>query len=526
MPSKNNGHSGNGSGVYPIAPQFVIPDSRRFSSTQKRSNQLNGKRFENVRCLDSESTEQEAVEFRQFLDGTLVELVRDPSKPRLRFLVWKNGRTGIQDNFQQADRLFVPPVVDPSLMSAVRLPTALMPHGGLEDLLRRVQECISTYVDLEPQDVRLSTNIILHSWFADCSTVTPYLWVTGPSGAGKTTLLRLLHCLCRRAVLANDLTPASLYLLPSTMMPTLLIDEFDPGSRGQDRDLLRFLRSGSTQGGSVYRAGKPYPTFCAKVISSRPGPTDGALASRAVLISMLPTHRSLPELDLATQEKIGEEFQGQFLDFRLQNYSRISTKVTIEMPDFTPRMRDLARALAAPLRGHRQLEQQLLDDLLSLNEEAKLSRHSEPEWAVATALFQECHCTTGSLTVGTLTETVNEVLGRIGESYALKPRAVGDVLRSLRLQTHKLGNLGRGLRITQQLTEQVHRLGRDLGIKRSDILSHQAVDAGYAGAPCKLCDDYGLLIQEDGTKLRTVDLFKTRRQKGRVGTGLYGTHIR
>ena len=127
-------------------------------------------------------------------------------------------------------------------------------------------------------------------------------------------------------------------------MPTLLIDEFDTGSRGH-RDLLRLLRSGSTQGGSVYRAGKPYSTFCPKVISSRQGPTDGALASRAILISMLPTHQFPPELDAATQEKIGREFQGQFLDYRLQNYSRISTKINREMPDFTPRMRDLARAL-------------------------------------------------------------------------------------------------------------------------------------------------------------------------------------
>jgi hypothetical protein len=409
MHNKNHGHNGHGSIANSITPQFVMTDGRRLSNKQGRSNGLNGKRFESVRP-DLERTEQEEVSFRQFPDGTLVELVRDPSRPRPRLLVWKNGRAEIQDYYQQADRLFVPPPIDPSLTSAVRLPTALVPHGSLEDLLRRVQECISTYVDLELQDVRLSTNIILHSWFADCSTVTPYLWVTGPSGAGKTTLLRLLHCLCRRAVLANDVSPASLYLLPSAVMPTLLIDEFDPGSRGQHRQLLKFLRSGSTQGGWILRAGRPYSTFCPKVIASRPGPTDTALASRSVSISMLPTLRSLPELDSATQEKISKEFQGQFLDFRLQNYSRIATNVTLEMPDFTPRMRDLARALAAPVRGHPQLEQQLLDDLESLNEEAKLSRHSEPEWVVATALFQECHCTTGSLTVGSLTGTVNEIL--------------------------------------------------------------------------------------------------------------------
>lgn len=219
MHNKNNGHN---SGLYPITAQFVVPDGRLFSGKQKASTRLNGKRFENVQGLASESIEQEVVAFRQFPDGTLVELVRDPSKLRLRFLVWKNGTAGIQDNFQQADRLFVPPSVDPSLISVVRFPTALSPRGSLEDLLQRVQECVSTYVDLEPQDVRLCTNLILHSWFADRWTVTPYLWVTGPCSAGKTTLLRLLHCLCRRAVLASDLSLASLYLLPSTLMPTLL----------------------------------------------------------------------------------------------------------------------------------------------------------------------------------------------------------------------------------------------------------------------------------------------------------------
>jgi hypothetical protein len=111
---------------------------------------------------------------------------------------------------------------------------------------------------------------------------------------------------------------------------------------------------------------------------------------------------------------------------------------------------------------------------------------------------------------------VNEILSRIGETYALQPRAVGDVLRSLRLQTCKLGNIGRGLRTTRQFTEQVHRLASDLGIKKSDIFSHLTVDAGYAGMPCTLFRDYGLVVQEDGKELRTVDPFKKLRERKRV----------
>jgi hypothetical protein len=78
---------------------------------------------------------------------------------------------------------------------------------------------------------------------------------------------------------------------------------------------------------------------------------------------MLPTRRSLPELDLASQDQIGNEFQSRFLDYRLQNYSTISTTIAFEMPNFTSGMKDCVRALAVPLLGHRQFERQLLDDL-------------------------------------------------------------------------------------------------------------------------------------------------------------------
>src|SRR5450755_1061582 len=130
-----------------MAPQVVIPAGSRFPSRQEPSNGSNGKRFQDARRLDSEGTEPEAVAFRRFPDGTLLDLVHDSSKPRLRFLVWRDGRARIEDSFHEAGHLFVPPHLDPSLMSAVRLPTELIPQGGLEDLLRRVQECISTYVD-------------------------------------------------------------------------------------------------------------------------------------------------------------------------------------------------------------------------------------------------------------------------------------------------------------------------------------------------------------------------------------------
>jgi hypothetical protein len=149
-----------------------------------------------------------------------------------------------------------------------------------------------------------------------------------------------------------------------------------------------------------------------------------------------------------------------------------------------------------------------------------LARHDEREWVVATALYRDCH-RGGALKVGTLTDTVNNGPLERSETYLLTARAVGEVLRSLGLPTEKLGNQGRGLRLTTALVSRIHRLARDLGIKHSDILSSITVDAGYAAFECSLCQELGLMVCDDGRELRVGNPYN--RQPGR---GLYGSKVR
>ncbi len=449
----------------------------------------------------------EEVQFRDFGANGMLELIKDRFEPhRARLLHWIGGRGAISDTFCQGGTTFSPISLEPSLLEALRLPASVA--RAVDDarkLLDEISACFCRYADVGKEQARIITNFVLYSWFQDGLRVAPYLSIIGPYECGKTTILALLHSLCRRAINVSDFTPVALYELPSMVMPTLLIDEFDESGRSsRQRDITRLLRTGTTQGDHAFRARRMFKTFCAKVIASRQVPADAALASRMVTVSLRPSKKSLPPLDTETLEEIAAEFQPRLLGYRLRNYYAVTRYFGTEVPDFTPRMKDLGRALAAPLLGDAELRRELFSALSVHDEEARLNRYSEPEWAVAVALYSESHRGGSHLTVGELASTVNDVLFENGETLALFPRAVGAVVRSLGLRTEQLGSQGRGFRLTKSFRLKVHELARDLGVRRSDILPWITVESGYGGYPCPVCEELGLMVDNNNNPLRCI----------------------
>ena len=509
----HNGHNGGAALQGPTAPLIVLPDGGTHTPREK----LNSHETFDTSAKKESRPEPEPLEFRAFPDGTLVDIVRDaasPEKPSL--LISKAGTITFQQEFRYGGRVFVPRQVEPSLFAAIRLPSGIGIGSArsAREIFCELKECLSTYVDVAQDQQHLLVAFLMSTWFQDVLPVAPYLWVTGPYGSGKTTLLRIMERICRRAVLVGDITSAALYMLPSAFVPTLIIDEFEMSRDARNRDIRHFLRMGSTRGGRAVRNSKIFETFCAKIISSREIPQDAALASRAIFVSMLPSIKSIPHLSDSRLDRIAEKFQPLLLGYRLENYHRVADGTPASVPDFTARMKGLARTLAAPLLGDEWCESQLLKVAAIQDHEAKIDRYAEPEWAIMAALYKESH-KSGALTMGTLSFSVNDVLAENGESYALSPRRVGEIVRSFGLATEQLGNRGRGLRLTRATVRRIHALARQLGLKRSDLLDYATVDDGYGGPPCALCEEFGLMVREDGTHLKCVNLIPRPR------TGLY-----
>lgn len=281
------------------------------------------------------------TEFVRFADGALADLVRDASGDP-RFVVVRDGEVSFHRTLKNEDVTLVPPKIEPSILAGVCLPASVGASCSAAELLNDLNQVLGAYVGLDPPDRKLAAYITLSSWVSDLLHVVPYLWIIGPSECGKTTLVRLLSVLCRRGILAADISSAGLYSVIDSLRPTILIDDFEYAVDSRTRDLLRLLRNGSTAGLRVYRATRAYQLFGPKIISSRQAPSDAALKSRGLVVVARPASGDLSVLTNNALEAVQHRLQPKLLGFRLRNYLCLMDQNSRSLPSgLTPRTRNL-----------------------------------------------------------------------------------------------------------------------------------------------------------------------------------------
>ena len=359
-------------------------------------------------------------------------------------------------------------------------------------------------MDITSEDCFLVTAFILATWFADRSSVAPYLSICGLPESGKTTLLRLLYCLCRRAIHASVITPASLYRLTAGVHPTFLIDEEDFAKDRASRDLQRLLRGGNRQGSRVLTNGRAFENFGPKAIASRVPQEDVALNSRTINIVMTPSDRDV-HLDLEAEEKLSDTMQPALEMFRLLHYSKVTASEHPGFQKLPPRLRDNARALGAPMLGNQKLLERLAGALESQADSMQFDRFNELEWVVMLALYSLYHVANGDLYVNDLTKETARILGENGEKRLYSAHRIGRILnKSLRFRTRRRGG-GYRLELTVALGRKIHSQAKAMGFRRADILHWMNVRSELAGDPCSLCSEFGLMMDHDGRRLLTFD---------------------
>jgi hypothetical protein len=454
-----------------------------------------------------EATETAVVlretEFLILPDGRMIDLIKDHDHGILKFLVWDDGKMHVARHVDHQGLRLVVPSLDATVISALRLPTVTKPCPPIRELFFQIRNVLETYVEITAEAAFLVAAFILSTWFADRFWIVPYLSICGLPESGKTTLLRILHCLCRRGIHAAAITRASIYRL-SQVRPTLLIDEAEFTGDRTSRDLQCLLRGGNRQGARVLANGKAFENFGPKVLASRVSSNDAALNSRTINITMVPSDRDMPPLGPEEENELSDTLQGTLQTFRFSHYAKIAASQDVRFLSFPRRLRDMARALAAGLLGDNELLESLARALESQVQFSKFDRFSEPEWVVMLAVFGLYHFGASNGYVHGVTDEVNRILHENGERHSYTPKMVGRILNtSLGFSTHRRGE-GYSFDLLAA-GRQIHRQAKAMGLTRSDTENSISVKSAIVGQPCDFCSEFGLMVDHEGRKMRTMD---------------------
>jgi putative DNA primase/helicase len=119
-------------------------------------------------------------------------------------------------------------------------------------LLEELQATFDRYLVLPKGAAQVLALWTLHTYLPESFDHTPYLAITSPTKrSGKTTTVHTVKAHVRRALAADDVSPAALFRVIEKEGPTLLIDEVDRVPR--DSDIWCILNSGHARGGRVLR---------------------------------------------------------------------------------------------------------------------------------------------------------------------------------------------------------------------------------------------------------------------------------
>ena len=296
-------------------PAIQVPDSNRSATSAGP---------EAPTTPESRDVPITETDFAELSDGTLLELVQDPTDPGQRcFAVWRNGEICFLNRLEQDGRVFVPPAENSEILDHIRLPRGAASYKSAQEILSGLESLISQCIAVDEKYVPVLANFVLSTWFVDRFLVAPYLSVVGLPQSGKTTLLRLLNLVCRRSLLVADISSASFYWACAKFMATILIDE--TGTAGNNRALRHMLRSGTTRDVLAIRRDSGFHSYGAKVVSWLEPPDDLPLNSRCILIPMFESKGvTLLEIGNTQIRQLADSLQAQLLRFPLDNFKNTS----------------------------------------------------------------------------------------------------------------------------------------------------------------------------------------------------------
>lgn len=403
---------------------------------------------EMVTAKKAKKNESEEVRESSFLTLGHILYEQIVSEGQTAFIEYSatSGEVRTVTHVMQGDVKVVPLSSEEIALGAVRLPSGVVEYGDTLSLLQEVESHIYRYLDVSDSFRKFASYYILLSWLYDRFNTLPYLRFIGDTGCGKSRALDICGGLCYKATSASGcITPAPIYRMLKRWAGTIILDEADLQNSDEYHEVTKILNCGFERNRPVIRAVKDnpdklqiLPTFGPKVFATRRRFKDAALEARCLTEIMQETTREdIPAILNDAFYKEQGQLRNKLLLFRFRNYDKINADngTPLELKGIEPRLKQISSCFANLFAG----QPEVLSDY-----HAFISHHQREliEQRANTTIGQvveKLMALVESHTIDTFdsldTTLIPVSAGDIAESLNMTPQAVGQILKTLGLQT-------------------------------------------------------------------------------------------
>lgn len=386
-----------------------------------------------------------------FDDGTLVDLLYDPTARTTGFAVWRGDAWSIEESVsrENGERL-IPFSPNNNLVKheAVMLPSKPEEYGSQEELLADVSAFIHRYLDVSPLFEKVASYYVLLSWIYDAFNELPYLRFLGDYGTGKTRALLTIGSLCYKAFFASGASTVSpLFHTLDSFRGTLVIDEADFRMSDEKAEIVKILNTGNVKGLPVLRTmmtnqrefnPRAFQVFGPKIVAARRSFDDRALESRFITENMgerrLRTDIPINLPDAHKQEAL--TLRNKLLLYRFRTRSKAAIDPSLVDRAIEPRLNQILVPLLSVIESE-ALRRDLKAVAASYQEALVADRGLAPEADVLEVLRELVGEGGDSLPIRNI---VTRFIERFGSDYErpITHRWMGNMLRRrLNLTTYK-----------------------------------------------------------------------------------------
>lgn len=353
----------------------------------------------------------------------------------------RHGKEKIEyvESYKHNEVIYKPIQSKLTQLGVVLLPTDIEEYGTDDELVDDIAKFLYKYFELPKYYEAILPYLVMFYWVFDKFPFVPYLHFIGLTGTGKSTAIETIGSLCYKAINASgSITIASIFRLAHIWRGTLLMDEFNLGSKSSETygAMLQILRGGVSDSpvfrveGDRKKDVEVYQLKSPRVFSSQNVIQDAALQSRTIVIKMSKNTKKIPLYRLPNFYEESQTLRNKLLLWRLRHLAKIDL-TTIEygfeeLAGFDGRVQQVLTPVY--LISNEKTRKKIVEFAIQQEEDTKRERLEEIDGQVFMYIYENYK---DEIMLATLTKHINDQREKQGYKNKYTERRLGNVVRKI-----------------------------------------------------------------------------------------------